>query len=1301
MFGRPRSFVLMMSLALILVSSAALGDDWPQWRHDSARSARSPQSLAPALHLQWTRELPPPQPPWPEQTRMQFDATYEPVVAGRTMFVGSSRLDGVTAFDTRTGAEKWRFFAGGPVRFAPAVWEGRVFFVSDDGHLYCLDAEKGTLHWKFRGGPSDRRVLGNGRLVSTWPARGAPAVADGTVYFAAGIWPFMGIFLHALDARSGKVVWTNEGDGSTYMLQPHNTDSFAGVAPQGHLAVDGDRLLVPGGRSVPACYDRKTGKLLYFKLAENARRGGFDVAVGGGRFYNGGYAFELATGAYLGELGRNLVVLEDGFAFSGRSKGIVQIPVPEVRTSEVTDKGGKKVQRKSWVPARQRTIELPPVECLIDAGGRFYAGTAGRVSAVDPVSGTVTWETAVEGTPDVLVAADDRLFVVTREGRIHCFGAGKVEPAAHRLETASLASSQEWAGRVETILKHAGAQEGLPSEAFPKPAKEGWAVAWGWGSGGLVAELLRQSAFRIAVVEPDPARAESARATLVASGVYGDRVEVVPATAQLPPYLASLMVAEELAAPDGAFAKKIFESLRPYGGRAVLPVRLEGSEPAGDGLFVLSRPDGIPGAGNWTHEHADAANTRVSRDSVVKAPLGVLWWGGSTHEGILPRHGHGPQPQVLDGRLFIEGVDFLRAMDIYTGRVLWEAQLPGLGRLYNNTSHQPGANSSGTNFISTPEGIYVAYGTSCVVLDPATGRKTGELRPPLPEGAKKPPLIGYINVAADVLVLALDPLGAERPMPTADPRVGNDDPFASPEALLAKLKSVKIETDTFSSSRHLVAMDRKTGQLLWKGAARDGWRHNSVCIGGGRLFAIDRLSGPQLDKLKKPGEKEPPKLPSKLAAFELRSGKTLWESEADIFGTWLSYSEEHDVLMEAGRVAKDTIKDEPKGVRAWKGSTGKVLWENKTFVGPAMIQGRTVLLTGRACDLLTGEVKVRQHPVTGLPVEWTWSRNYGCNTPMASEHLLTFRSGAAGYFDLARDGGTGNFGGFRSSCTNNLVVAGGILTAPEYTRTCTCGYQNQSSIALVPMPEAEMWTFWGVTDVKAPVRRVGVNFGAPGDRRDDEGIYWVEHPSVGGKSPSLSVSVDKGDPFRLHSSRIAGPLPWVAASGLKGLKSVTLTLDKDAKAEGEIDVRLVFAEPDDVEAGARVFDVSIQGETVLKDFDIAAEAGGPRRSLVKEFKGVKAGRELKVSFSSARKSPPVLCGLEVRGAWPEPAVVAATPVEKVERVDDEPLFLPVSAEREADEWDLNPRPFYWVAGISSLLLVVLLLIRARSLGVKP
>src|SRR5439155_1098623 len=149
-----------------------------------------------------------------------------------------------------------------------------------------------------------------------------------------------------------------------------------------------------------------------------------------------------------------------------------------------------------------------------------------------------------------------------------------------------------------------------------------------------------------------------------------------------------------------------------------------------------------------------------------------------------------------------------------------------------------------------------------------------------------------------------------------------------------------------------------------------------------------------------------------------------------------------------------------------------------------------ILKDKSACDVLTGEPYKVRDPLTGQLVEWTWTRTYGCNTPAASECLLTFRSGAAGYYDLLNDGGTGNFGGFRSSCTNNLVVAGGVLVAPDYTRTCTCSYQNQTSVGLVHDPDAEMWTFPGAQTVSGPVKRVGINLGAPGCRKAPDGTLW-------------------------------------------------------------------------------------------------------------------------------------------------------------------------------------------------------------------
>jgi outer membrane protein assembly factor BamB len=51
----------------------------------------------------------------------QFDLGCEPVVAGTTLLVGSSRNDRVTALDTETGDQRWRFHSDGPIRLAPAI----------------------------------------------------------------------------------------------------------------------------------------------------------------------------------------------------------------------------------------------------------------------------------------------------------------------------------------------------------------------------------------------------------------------------------------------------------------------------------------------------------------------------------------------------------------------------------------------------------------------------------------------------------------------------------------------------------------------------------------------------------------------------------------------------------------------------------------------------------------------------------------------------------------------------------------------------------------------------------------------------------------------------------------------------------------------------------------------------------------------------------------------------------------------------------------------------------------------------
>ncbi|MCS5583283.1 MAG: PQQ-binding-like beta-propeller repeat protein, partial [Pseudomonadales bacterium] len=182
-------------LTLVLATTEAHSADWPMWRYDFERTAESPQQLPDHLDLLWHRDLPSPQPAF-NDIRLQFDRGYEPVVMGSRLFLASNSEDKVSAFDTNSGELLWQFFCNGPVRLAPAAWNSRVFFGSDDGNFYCVAADTGKLAWKFKAVPSERKLIGNKRLISVWPIRGGPVLKDGRIYFAAGVWPFEGVFIY-------------------------------------------------------------------------------------------------------------------------------------------------------------------------------------------------------------------------------------------------------------------------------------------------------------------------------------------------------------------------------------------------------------------------------------------------------------------------------------------------------------------------------------------------------------------------------------------------------------------------------------------------------------------------------------------------------------------------------------------------------------------------------------------------------------------------------------------------------------------------------------------------------------------------------------------------------------------------------------------------------------------------------------------------------------------------------------------------------------------------------------------------
>jgi hypothetical protein len=370
-----------IALALTLFVAPVTAGDWPMWRHDPGRTAASSEELPKTqdLTLLWSRQLPAPTPAY-RDIRLQFDAGYEPIVLGKQLFIGSNRDDSVTAFDTATGLQLWKFFTNGPIRLAPVGDGGRVIFGSDDGCVYCLSSSDGSLVWKHRAVPSGRLVLGNGRLISVWPVRGGSVLHDGRVYFAAGVWPLEGTFVFCLNAATGEVIWRNDRASYLYGVHPHNAESYGGLAPQGYLLIAGEDLVVPSSQAYPARFDLKTGTLKEFELPRPGR-------LPGGWFASTPSEKEA------------LKLKRRGLLFD----------------SEVNSKPHEDKLRSEGLPEIRSTIRI---------GDR-------EVNFADGLPG-------VEGEIHSIAAADDKLFVATKAGTLSALGdssnaaVGNLEPPAVR-----------------------------------------------------------------------------------------------------------------------------------------------------------------------------------------------------------------------------------------------------------------------------------------------------------------------------------------------------------------------------------------------------------------------------------------------------------------------------------------------------------------------------------------------------------------------------------------------------------------------------------------------------------------------------------------------------------------------------------------------------------------------------------------------------------------------------------------------------------------------------------------------------
>lgn len=803
--------VLFLITAAAIFQNCGQSDQsaWRTYRHDSQRSNITAESVTPPLHLRWSfTPQHPPKPAWSkpaeELPRMHFDNALHVSVAHGCVYFGSATDNQVYALDQKSGEIQWRFFTEGPVRFAPTVWQDKVYFGSDDGFVYCVDARNGEMCWKYRPGPGSDKILGNSRMISRWPIRTSILVDDNVVYFAAGIFPYEGLYLCALQAENGKPVWKNDTFGDHVHEQ-----KYGGISPQGYLIASEKTLYVPSGRAMPAAFNRQTGQFVAY-LNPGGKVGGTWGLIAEGQLIAGvdregvpaKVIFDDDTGEQRGDAfasfsGIELALTPD-IAFTLTEEGIFAInrarhdssnqQLNEIQREQDQLRGDiqrasrklllsdtnkkeeleQKIERLSTdydlLVAREDSLENTicqwhfhhrNLKSMILTRDVLYAGGQDTVFARNVNTGQPLWQHHVQGSVLGLAATSGDLLVSTEPGPIYCFGEEPVSSPVHHLP------QQQTRPYPEDELTELY-QDAAKSMLAHLESQVGYALVLDCGTGRLAYELARQSGLKIIGIENDPKKRQLARERLTAAGLYGARIVVEPwAPSELPDYFANLIVSDNLliSGEISASPQELFRLLKPSGGIALFgqPEQSSQSKKNFD-LAKISTWQNFPNAPQPEIIQTNGKWVKFTRAALAGA-------GGWTHQYGNPENTCCSDDELVKGPLGVLWFGAPGPDEMVERHAKAVAPVALDGRLfvqgeevvmaydaYNGTllwkRAIPGAvrvraDVDGGNLAVTSDGLFIAVEDKCLRLDPGTGKTIMEYSIPQ-SGKEKPGRWGYL-----------------------------------------------------------------------------------------------------------------------------------------------------------------------------------------------------------------------------------------------------------------------------------------------------------------------------------------------------------------------------------------------------------------------------------------------------------------------------------------------------------------------------------------------------------------------------
>jgi eukaryotic-like serine/threonine-protein kinase len=175
------SLVLALTVIITTICTTAQAvDEWPMYHHDLTLSGYSSSSGPDTNQILWVYNTndSPPSPIWSS-----------PAIVNKSLYIGSQDhyLYDINIVD---GKLKWKYLSDGQINSSPAVYQNKVYFLTEAGTVYALNADTNDKIWN--------KNIGDGPYDYS-----SPSIYDSNVFIASSTG-----YVYSLKTSNGATNWS-------------------------------------------------------------------------------------------------------------------------------------------------------------------------------------------------------------------------------------------------------------------------------------------------------------------------------------------------------------------------------------------------------------------------------------------------------------------------------------------------------------------------------------------------------------------------------------------------------------------------------------------------------------------------------------------------------------------------------------------------------------------------------------------------------------------------------------------------------------------------------------------------------------------------------------------------------------------------------------------------------------------------------------------------------------------------------------------------------------------------------------